>query len=300
MGDLRVKVCCGHRRPVCHIAYSGVCDGSYWFISSSHDSKPILHNGETGEWVGTFTGHTGAIYGSCMYEDAEKAITVSGDYTAKIWNCLNGTCLNTWTHPHYVKCCDWKGSQILTGCFDNNVRLFDATNYESGPIQWTPHEGVCKSVYFLPNGGILTAAEDTISQWDTRDLQAPVRTIKIDGMNCVDYVREYHNTIVASHKSGVSLIECESFTMSQPIDTTEEIACASISPDGKNIAVGSGLLIKEYSTEGEVQRVHYGHHGPVFHVQYCPTGDTFTSGAEDGMIRIWPTSRLLHAHENAE
>uniref|UniRef100_A0A7S4UYP8 Serine-threonine kinase receptor-associated protein n=1 Tax=Paramoeba aestuarina TaxID=180227 RepID=A0A7S4UYP8_9EUKA len=299
MAELHVKVCGGHTRPVCHIDYSGVCDGSYWFLSSSHDSKPMLRNGETGDWVGTFVGHTGAVYGGCIYEGAEKALTVSGDYSAKIWNCLDGGCLNTWTHPHYVKSCDWKDDRVLTGCFDKMVRLFDSTNYDTEPIQWMPHENVCKSVYFLSHGGVLTVCEDEIAQWDLRDLEKPVRQITVDSLNCVDYVRQHQNLIVAAHKNGVSLIDCDTFDARQPI-TLEDVECASISPDGQNISLGSRLLVKEYSVDGVIQRSHYAHHGPVLHIRYCPTGETYTSGAEDGMIRIWPTSKVLASHENEE
>ena len=81
----KVKVCSGHTRPVCHITYSAVTDDSYWFVSSCHDGKPMLRNGETGDWVGTFEGHKGAVYCSQMDATATKVVTASGDYYAKVW-----------------------------------------------------------------------------------------------------------------------------------------------------------------------------------------------------------------------
>ena len=61
-----IKVCSGHTRPVCHIEYSNIQDESYWFVSSSHDGKPMIRNGESGDWVGTFNGHRGAVYRSSI------------------------------------------------------------------------------------------------------------------------------------------------------------------------------------------------------------------------------------------
>ena len=294
MTEVRVKVCSGHTRPVCHIAYSGVIDGSYWFASSSHDSKPMLHNGETGDWVGTYSEHTGAVYSSCIHHDAEKIVTVSGDYTAKIWNCVDGSTINSWTHPHYVKCCDWMGDRIITGCFDQNLRIFDTVKYGSEPLLWKPFDSVCKAAYFTDESSIVAASNDLLTFWDLRSsVIHPVKTIQIENLNFVEYVRGYSKSIIAAHRGGVTLVDSEYFTQSQVIETADEVECACISPDGEKIAYGSGLMVKECNKFGEQKKLHYGHHGPVFHIRYSPTGESFTSGAEDGMIRIWPTFSLI-------
>src|SRR3989338_8912600 len=94
--SIKVKICQGHTRPVCHINYSNIVDGSFWFVTSCHDAKPMLRNGETGDWVGTFEGHRGAVYCSAFNTDATRVVTGSGDYTAKLWDALNGNCLGEW------------------------------------------------------------------------------------------------------------------------------------------------------------------------------------------------------------
>ena len=134
----KVKVCSGHSRPVVHINYSPVIDGSYWFVSSCLDGKPHLRNGQTGDWVGTFEGHKGAVWMTCFNSDATQLMTSSGDYSSKLWNALVGSNLQTWTHPHCVKSVDWfqQGgtSKILTGCMDKMIRLFDVNGNSTEPI----------------------------------------------------------------------------------------------------------------------------------------------------------------------
>lgn len=295
----KVKICPGHTRPIVHINYSNIVDGTYWFVTSCHDSKPMIRNGESGDWVGTFEGHKGAVYCSAFDAGASRLVTGSGDYTAVVWDAVTGQNLHTWNHPHYIKSNDWWSDRIVTGNFDGHVRVFDANNFSPEPLITlaVAEKQIIKNVYFVNDTNIvISASESLIKKWDLRSKQV-VGQLDITGLNVLDfthYVGGTKPTLVAGHGKSISFVDPATLQITHSFLTTDDVECASLSPDGRFVAVGSKIKAKEFAFhDGTELENHRGHHGPIFHVRYAPDGTQFATGAEDGMCRVWPAHETI-------
>lgn len=294
----KVKICSGHTRPICHIAYSNIIDGSFWFVTSCHDAKPMLRNGETGDWVGTFEGHRGAVYCSAFDAPATRVVTGSGDFSAIVWDAITGHNLHTWNHPHYVKSIDWFADKIVTGNFDGKARVFDPSNYNAEPVEFhvAAEKTPVRAVYFVEDAHhVVTAAENTIKLWDLRT-RGTAKQIVVEGLNVLEYTHQH--ALVAAHGKSISLFDPKTLAQTGRIDTSDDIECASISPDGRFLAAGSKIKAKEFTVDGTELEQHRGHHGPIFHVRYSPDGANLATGAEDGMVRVWPSHQVIQRYEN--
>ncbi|PGH12286.1 hypothetical protein AJ79_04352 [Helicocarpus griseus UAMH5409] len=205
--------CHGHSRPVTHLSFSSLVeDDQYYLISACKDNNPMLRDGMTGDWIGTFMGHKGAVWQARLSSDATIAATASADFSAKVWDTHTGECLHTLQHGHIVRAVAFPiqpNPQILaTGGMEKKLRIFDlsqgGTSSSSSPTSpygsnginggTTPapapsfeigpgvHGGTIRSIIWNQDYNIITTAcEDRkIRWWDLRS-RLPFVEHTVDG-----------------------------------------------------------------------------------------------------------------------
>ena len=185
----------GHSRPVTHLHFSHLVDNTdSYLISACKDNNPMLRDGVTGDWIGTFLGHKGAVWSSRLSSDGVLAATGSADFTARVWDPTTGECLHVLNHHHIVKSVAFpiqmKPQFLATGGLEKKLRIFDlsqgtgqasgngearipSNNLEGMEIGPGVHTASIKSVVWNSDYNIITtAAEDkTIRWWDLRAQQ---------------------------------------------------------------------------------------------------------------------------------
>eukprot|EP01112_Ceratiomyxa_fruticulosa_P020918 TRINITY_DN725_c0_g1_i1.p1 TRINITY_DN725_c0_g1~~TRINITY_DN725_c0_g1_i1.p1 ORF type:complete len:318 (+),score=68.18 TRINITY_DN725_c0_g1_i1:565-1518(+) len=286
-------ICSGHSRPVPDLSYSPVTPDGFFLISACLDGKPQLRNGETGDWIGTFEGHKGAVWCARLNSTATQAITGSADYTAKLWDALSGTELRTFPHLRIVKTTEFSKDdrKIITGGQDKILRIFDLEKADD-PQLLEGHQGAVKTALWASHNENLVfsgGADEVIRVWDLRTktqanscmAKAPITSMELsrDG-----------KTLTTTAGREITFWDAPTMQPIKMYSLPIELHSGALHPDGnsKFVAGGSDFYVHvfDYNT-GEEMEVHKGHHGPVHAIRFAPDGESYASGSEDGTIRIW-------------
>lgn len=279
----------------------------------------MLRDGITGDWIGTFIGHKGAVWQSRLSTDATLAATASGDFSAKVWDTFTGRNLHSLEHNHIVRAVAFPpqpNPQILaTGGFEKKLRIYDLSqggssatpNGESnGTKSITPcyevgagvHQGTIKSIVWNSDPNILiTAADDKkIRWWDLRT-QQPIAEHALDGLigSC-----EFESLPLDSRSSGVLSVAAgksvyffdgdRPATLIKEVKMPNEVASVALNGLDRKFVTGSPndtwVRVWDFDSEKELE-IGKGHHGPVWSVTFSPDGKLYATGSEDGTIKLW-------------
>ena len=122
----------------------------------------MLRDGASGDWIGTFDGHKGAVWDTRLNSNATLAATASADFTAKVWDAITGACLHTLEHGHIVKTLAFSpdDTRLATGCNDKLLRVYTLTDMENPLV--IPHDGqaVRRLLWAKDGEHIITGAPD--------------------------------------------------------------------------------------------------------------------------------------------
>jgi len=274
----------------------------------------------TGDWIGTFIGHKGAVWSTKLCADTSKAATGSADFTAKVWDTYTGAALHSFPHNHIVRtvALSPNASHLLTGGNEKMIRLFDLARPDAEPSFLInaganlSHDGTIKSVVWDRDRAMgVSAGEDRMVRWwDLRSLKETHSMSVPDPVTSMELSLSTQTLCLTAGKL-VSFIPLEAPPSNHsvlPPPTTPDSepgpihslvlpyspSSTSIHPIwGDRFVTGSAddpwVRVHGYQV-GDEREVYKGHHGPVHCVEYSPDGEMYASGSEDGTIRLWQTT----------
>ncbi|KAJ8300975.1 hypothetical protein KUTeg_022494 [Tegillarca granosa] len=288
--------CSGHTRPVVYLAFSDITPFGYFLISACKDGKPMLRQGDTGDWIGTFEGHKGAVWSATLNKEATRAATGAADFTAKIWDAESGEDLHTFSHKHIVKSVDFSmdSSSLLTGSNEKLLRIFDVGKPDAdAKVTFTGHGSHIKTALFTHcDKQVVSASDDkTVRVWDINS-GTEIRKLEFPSIPSSLEIAKDGSTLVITYGNYTSFWDAISYEKKKEFEAPTQINSASLHPN-KKVFVSGGEDFKMYKFDyetGEELESFKGHFGPVHCVRFSPDGELYASGSEDGTLRLWQTT----------
>ncbi|KAJ2929203.1 hypothetical protein H1R20_g7888, partial [Candolleomyces eurysporus] len=292
----------GHTRPVTHLSFSPIQDdGTYLLVSSCKDGNPMLREW-TGDWIGTFLGHKGAVWSTKISLDGSRAASGSADFTAKVWDSYSGNALHSFPHNHIVRTVALSptASKLLTGGQEKKVRIFDLGRpdadadflFDSNNSQ--SHDGTVKSVVWAGEHTGVTAGEDgKIKWWDLRTRKLTTSLAFPNPITSMELSLPTQRLVVTSGNTVAFIPVLPNGQGTHSLALSYNPSSASIHPvlQDRFVTGNSGdEWVRVHGMDGEEREVLKGHHGPVHCVEFSPDGEMYASGSEDGTIRLWQTT----------
>jgi len=304
----------GHERPLTQVKFNR--EGDLLFTTAK-DKRPTVWRADTGERLGTYNGHNGAVWGADMTYDSSRLLTGSADNSAMLWDTASGKRLHQWTHKSPVRAIAFSpGDSIVTAAtaklMGQQAQIYfyrhaaDMASVDPEPVMVLGGlEATATRVLWHPTSTFLiTVGEDAaVKKWDaeTGTLLETVRLHK-KGINDAQWSSTGEQFVTASSDCTAKVWDTRSLEVLKTFTVEAPVNSASMSPTFDHVLLGGGQEASQVTTTGnregkfearlfhtiyesEFGRVR-GHFGPINTVAFTPDGKGYVSGGEDGFVRL--------------
>jgi WD40 repeat protein len=193
------------------------------------------------------------------------------------------------------------GRRIVSGSYDNTLRLWDASSGRpiGSPLQG--HTSPVSSVAFSLDGRRIVSGswDSTLRLWDAssgRPIGSPLQGhTDTDWVVSVAFSPDGRRIVSGSEDKTLRLWDA---TSGQPIGSplqghTDKVSSVAFSPDGQRIVSGSHdntLRLWDASSGRPIGSPLQGHTSSVSSVAFSPDGRRIVSGSWDSTLRLWDAS----------
>ncbi|KAI3997021.1 hypothetical protein MKX01_021297 [Papaver californicum] len=307
----------GHERPLTFLKYNR--EGDLLF-SCAKDHTPTVWFGDNGERLGTYKGHNGAVWCCDISRDSRRLITGSADQTAKLWDVKSGTLLFTFPFDSPAKSVDFavgdKLAVITTDPFMEQTSAIHVKTISKDPTEQTaesalkitgPQGRINRAVFGPLNRTIISAGEDAIVRiWDSETGKMLNESSKESGhsktITSLSMSEDGSHFLTGSSDKSAKLWDSRTLTNLKTYVTESKVNAVAMSPLLEHVVIGGGQDADQVTTTDrragkfEAKFFHKilqeeiggvkGHFGPINALAVNPDGRSFSSGGEDGYVRL--------------
>ena len=281
-------VCHGHTRPIVDINYSQPTPDGIFLASASKDGQPQLRNAATGDWIGTFQGHKGAVWSCTLNDTAFIAATGSADFTARVWDATSGDELAVFPHNHIVRTTAFErgptATRLLTGGAEKIVRVFDLNRPGSAMSKELASSSLVDPPKPVTQFG---PAPDRIrkAMWSMDNRLILLSYLDNAGVDVIDLAS---GRIVRQmgHAEGLNVVSMEYTACGRYLVTAERETAQEGSEQRKKTS-GGFVKIRDASTFDVVREVAMGDAYEVHAASYCPVKGRVVAGGSDMWVHVY-------------
>ncbi|XP_030387926.1 serine-threonine kinase receptor-associated protein [Scaptodrosophila lebanonensis] len=286
--------CAGHSNAVFQLAYSQVCESGYYLASACQSGEPMLRHGDTGDWVGTFKGHDGPVFGVDLNANATLLATSGDDCTVRIWNALDGVEIKILDKMRVARCVafDSKAEYLVAG--SQNCRLVLYSLQQSSTVAPTFYpgghsHGVRNVLFCRDDRALLSSSHDrTIRLWDrlshqqVHHLALPHHAKSLE--LCAD-----RETVTIAYSKKVLFINANTFEVLLLHHMVFHLKGASLHPQKESfVCAGSDHFVYKCDYKsGSILESFEAHCVNIRSIKYSPDGEVYATSANDGSIHLW-------------
>lgn len=304
----------GHQRSITQIKYNREGD---LIFSSAKDKNPNVWFSLNGERLGTYNGHNGAVW--CIDVDWESVNFMSGaaDATCKIWDVQTGQIKQNFVCANGVRSCEFSysgnlamyttDSTLRESCYiivrdlrmpetSDPIKKIDITSQKFSKITASTWGTLDDTIITGHEGGDLMI-------WDMRRENNLVYKCKPHNKTITSLQKDKRSSFVisASKDCTSKLFDIETLKELKMYKTEKPVNSAAISPIKDHVLLGGGQEAVDaavYSKSGKFEARFFhlifeeefarvrDHFGPINSVAFHPDGKSYSSGGEDGFIRV--------------
>lgn len=254
-------------------------------------------------------------------DDSTRLLTGSADNQCKLWDVRTGECLHTWKHTGPVRDVRFAlGEKAFLTVLDNimgnqptifvwDLDLKDLANTPDAPkTKMLGHTAkVHRALWGPVNRSIFSGSDDaTLRVWNPETGEQKGIVEGVHQKKITDLQLSWDMTLLVTSCGDhwVRLFETSTLTLLKAFNTERNINSAAVSPlstcpyliaaggqDAMSVTTTSSkqgnfhCSFFDHVFDDELGAVH-GHFGPVNTLAFAPHGRAYTSGGEEGYVRI--------------